>query len=188
MGQKQAAYDATGAIFAFYDTVDSPAPQGTAVIDITDAEWQFCVNNQRSKIVSNGALIDAPPVIVPLADIKSGLVQGIDNLVASIYSQWTRFQQEYLERQAAAQAFKDAGYTGDPGVWVSAFATAAGITNQQATDLIMAQSTSLNGALATLGALRMRKYEIINAADADAANAAYADITAKINQTAEAIQ
>jgi hypothetical protein len=62
MGQKQAAYDANGNIVAFYDTVDSPAPQGAAVIDITEAEWQFCISNQGSKIVSNGALADAPPV------------------------------------------------------------------------------------------------------------------------------
>jgi hypothetical protein len=46
----------------------------------------------------------------------------------------------------------------------------------------------LNGALATLGALRMRKYEVIGAADAAAAQAAYDDILAKIEQTAAQIQ
>ncbi|SAK98587.1 hypothetical protein AWB80_07555 [Caballeronia pedi] len=62
MGQKQAAFNESGAIFAFYDTMDSPAPEGVAVIDLTDAEWQFCSDNQGSKIVSNGVLADAPPV------------------------------------------------------------------------------------------------------------------------------
>jgi hypothetical protein len=61
MSQKQAAYDANGAIVAFYDTVDSPAPSNATVIDITDAEWQECINNQGAKIVANGALADAPP-------------------------------------------------------------------------------------------------------------------------------
>jgi hypothetical protein len=32
MSQKYAAYDSTGAIVAFYDSVDSPAPQGATVI------------------------------------------------------------------------------------------------------------------------------------------------------------
>jgi hypothetical protein len=113
---------------------------------------------------------------------------AIDSLVADIYSNWTRFQQEYLSRQAAAQAFKDGGYAGDPGPWVTGFAVPAGKTNQQAADLILAQAVGLNTALATLGALRMRKYEILGAADVAAAQAAYDDIVAKINQTAAAIQ
>jgi hypothetical protein len=46
----------------------------------------------------------------------------------------------------------------------------------------------LNGALQTLGALRMRKYEVIGAVDAVAAQAAYDDITTKIDQTAAQIQ
>jgi hypothetical protein len=61
MGQKQAAFDSTGKIIAFYDTVDSPAPSGVSVIDITDDEWHQCVVSQGSKVVQNGALADAPP-------------------------------------------------------------------------------------------------------------------------------
>jgi hypothetical protein len=61
MGQKQAAYDATGAIVAFYDSIDSPAPAGAQVIAITEAEWLDCLNNQGSKFVENGVLADVPP-------------------------------------------------------------------------------------------------------------------------------
>jgi hypothetical protein len=123
-----------------------------------------------------------------LAYLQDIYPTAIDSLVAEIYSNWTRFQQEYLERQAAAQAFKDAGYTGDPGPWVTGFAVPAGKTNQQAADLILVQAVGLNGALATLGALRMRKYEILGAADPAAAQAAYNDIVSKINQVAASIQ
>jgi hypothetical protein len=123
-----------------------------------------------------------------LPAMKARLSDAIDTKVAAVYDNWMRFAEEYRKREAAAQAFKDAGYAGDPGVWVTAFATAAGKTNQQATDLILAQSVMLNGALATLGALRMRKYEVIGAADAAAAQAAYDDILAKIEQTAAQIQ
>jgi hypothetical protein len=121
------------------------------------------------------------------------LVDAIDTHVADIYSNWSRFQQEYLLRQQAAQAFKDAGYAGDPGPWVSAYAVAAStatntITNQQAADTILAQAANLNAALQQLGALRMRKYEVMNAADAVTAQAVYDDIVSKINTIAAALQ
>lgn len=123
-----------------------------------------------------------------LPDVAKALANSIDARVAMVYSTWTRFQQEYLAREAAAQAFKDAGYTGDPGVWVSAFATAAAMSNQAAADLILSQATGLNNALSALGALRMRKYEVLNAADADAAIAAYNNVIADINAVAVTIQ
>jgi hypothetical protein len=116
------------------------------------------------------------------------LADAIDGLVASIYSNWTRFQQEYLLREQAAQAFKDAGYAGDPGTWVSAYATSAGVTNQAAADTILAQASMLNGALKSLGALRMRKYEVIKAANAITAQAVYDDIVAQTNAVAATIQ
>ena len=59
MGQKQASYNASGAIIAFYDSADSPAPQGASVLDITDAQWQTCLSNPGWTVV-NGALV-APP-------------------------------------------------------------------------------------------------------------------------------
>ncbi|MFM0165653.1 hypothetical protein PQR39_35125 [Paraburkholderia sediminicola] len=62
MGQKYAAYDANGNINAFYDSVDSPVPAGlTNVIEITDAQWQTCINNQGQWYVSDGALAPVPP-------------------------------------------------------------------------------------------------------------------------------
>ncbi|MGU7812023.1 phage tail assembly chaperone [Burkholderia sp. AW49-1] len=67
MGQKQAAYDAKGGIIAFYDTVDSPAPQGESVIDITDVQWLALIDAQavgKCLIVDSAgkpAAIDPPP-------------------------------------------------------------------------------------------------------------------------------
>ena len=59
MGQKQASYNASGAIIAFYDTVDSPAPTSASVIDITDAQWHTCLSQPGWTVVS-GVLV-APP-------------------------------------------------------------------------------------------------------------------------------
>lgn len=123
-----------------------------------------------------------------LAYLQDIYPPAIDSLVADIYSNWTRFQQEYLSRQAAAQAFKDAGYAGDPGPWVTGFAVPAGKTNQQAADLILTQAVGLNAALSALGVLRMRKYEILAASSPTAAQTAYDSIVAAINTTAATIQ
>lgn len=77
MGQKQAAYDLAGAIVAFYDTTDSPAPEGVAVANITDEQWQFLLdgqaNGKRMAIDASLApvLLDPlPPTRAELADSK----------------------------------------------------------------------------------------------------------------------
>jgi hypothetical protein len=143
------------------------------------AYLDWCAAGNTATPYQSGETLDA---------LKSRLTDSIDAKVAAIYSNWTRFQQAYLNRAAAAQAFKDAGYVGDPGEWVTGFAVPAGMTNQAATDLILSQSVSLNGALLALDTLRMRKYEVVNAADPATAQAAYDDIMAKIDQTASQIQ
>lgn len=61
MGQKYAAYDSNGAIVAFYDSVDSPVPASvTNVIELTDAQWQTCINEQGQWYVAGGALAPVP--------------------------------------------------------------------------------------------------------------------------------
>lgn len=95
-----------------------------------------------------------------LAATINGLSAQIDNLVATVYDNWTRFAQEYINRQAAAQAYANAGYTGTPGIWITSFSDAAGLTAKQGAQLILQQANGLNSALAALAAQRMRKYEI----------------------------
>lgn len=60
MGQKYAAYNAQGAITAFYDDVDSPAPEGVSTIEITDVEWQACISTLGYTVVNS--ILTAPPV------------------------------------------------------------------------------------------------------------------------------
>lgn len=103
------------------------------------------------------------PSPVPGPDLnalKADLSNKIDGLVADVYSTWTRFQQEYLNRETAAQTYANAGFTGVPGIWVTSFSDAAGITPKQGAQLILQQANGLNSALAALAAQRMRKYEI----------------------------
>jgi hypothetical protein len=134
--------------------------------------------------ISNAPPAPPPP---PLADVKRDLIASIDGMVAATYSTWTRFQAEYEARREAAQAFQAAGYAGDPGVWVSSYATAAGLTGKQAADNILAQAAALDATLANVGALRMRKYEISAAADAATAQSIANDITAQVSEAIAAL-
>ncbi|MFM0405216.1 hypothetical protein [Paraburkholderia dipogonis] len=61
MGQKLAAYDASGNIIAYYDDVDSPAPAGANVIEITEDEWRACVSTSGYTVAS-GALVAPVPL------------------------------------------------------------------------------------------------------------------------------
>jgi len=56
MGQKFAAYNASGVVVGYYDDVDSPVPSGVSAIAISDAEWQSAYAAQPPYTVSNGVL------------------------------------------------------------------------------------------------------------------------------------
>ncbi|MCA8482549.1 phage tail assembly chaperone [Burkholderia multivorans] len=76
MGQKLAAYGADGAILAFYDTIDSPAPDGVPVIEITADQLDDLMRAQASGkrlAIKDGVpvAIDPPPLSrAELANVK----------------------------------------------------------------------------------------------------------------------
>lgn len=114
-----------------------------------------------------------PPVHVPTdAETKQAWADAIDSRVAFVYQRYTRFQVEYEGREAAALAFKTAGYVGDPTSKVTRFADNTGMTYQAATDLILAQAANLRSAVDALGNLRMDKYKVTRAATLAEAQAA----------------
>jgi hypothetical protein len=87
MGQKQAAFDTAGAVLAFYDTDDSPAPAGVQAVDISDDLWSTLLAAQAGgKSLVRGAdgmpmAVDPPP---PSADeIKAINSNTRDGLLAS---------------------------------------------------------------------------------------------------------
>ena len=95
-----------------------------------------------------------------LADTQTRLIANIDEHAAKIYSTWTRFESEYRERQAAAEAFKNANYQGECSRYITDFAKRAGLNNQAATDLILVQAAGLEKLQVELANQRMRKYEL----------------------------
>ncbi|MGE8065576.1 hypothetical protein [Pseudomonas sp. NPDC089569] len=185
MGQKFAVYDSTGLITGFYDESDSPVPQDAnpdAIIQLTDAEWLLCLSVPHGVI--DGQLVQTTQNV----SYQSGsqYAAKINDLVASVSMNWTRFEGEYVSREAAARAYKAAGYTGECSIWITAFANAAKQTYKASTDLIIQQADGLRAAQEALGALRMRKYEIVPLSGAEA-RAKYDEICAAITQVASQI-
>ena len=95
-----------------------------------------------------------------LVDIQTRLIANIDEHAAKIYSTWTRFESEYRERQAAAEAFKSANYEGECSRYISDFAQRASLDNKTATNLILTQAAGLEKLQVELANQRMRKYEL----------------------------
>ena len=95
-----------------------------------------------------------------LTEKRNRLIEQIDSHAATIYSTWTRFESEYRERQAAAEAYKAANYQGECNRYITDFAKRAGLNNQAATDLILLQAAGLEKLLVELANQRMRKYEL----------------------------
>ena len=95
-----------------------------------------------------------------LVETQTRLIANIDEHAATIYSTWTRFESEYRERQAAAEAYKSANYEGECSRYITDFAKRAGLDNKTATNLILTQAAGLEKLQVELANQRMRKYEL----------------------------
>ena len=100
-------------------------------------------------------------------ELIKNLVDSIDDTAANISARWTRFAEEYKEREAAAIAFKEANFAGEVSVYISSFATVAGLDNKSATLLILKQAERLRTLQQQLAVQRMRKYELKHEALSD---------------------
>lgn len=122
-------------------------------------------------------------------ELIKNLVHSIDDTAANISSRWTRFAEEYKEREAAAIAFKEANFAGEVSVYISSFATVAGLDNQSASLLILQQAESLRTLQQQLAVQRMRKYELKHEALSDEElQRIHDDIIGKMQTLAEAQQ
>lgn len=163
----------------------------TIVASIAEAQSAYpdavCIPADTGSIgwLWDGENLTPPPG--PPFDRAAAALQ-IDEAVAAIYGRFTRFAIEYQEREAQAQAFKDAGYTGPVPPRVAEFATPAGMPAQAATDLILSQAVNLRTAQGELSALRMRKYEVLRAATDAQAQAVAAEILAGVEAVGRAVQ
>lgn len=108
----------------------------------------------------NSWVIDEEKQTEVKRELIKRLVDSIDDTAASISVKWTRFSEEYKERESAALAFKEANFTGEVSIYISSFATVAGLDNKSATLLILKQAEGLRTLQEQLAVQRMRKYEL----------------------------
>lgn len=104
-----------------------------------------------------------PPAIKDRQNVwpaASELQALLDDKVAAVYAQWSRFEREHLLRESAARLFKDFGYEGDVSVWIKSYADSTGLTNIEATDLILKRAQQQKSLQESLATLRMRKHEL----------------------------
>lgn len=160
-------------------------------VEITDADHAALLEGQSAGATIQAdaggnpiAVMPAPPT---LAAINARLAASINAEIKAICDNFSSFSLEYTAREAAAIAFKAGGYVGDAEEPVMEFARPARMTARQATDRILAQAVGLRAASSALGGLRMRKYEIIFAADEIEAQAIHDDISAKAKIIAASI-
>lgn len=122
-------------------------------------------------------------------ELIKNLVDSIDDTAANISARWTRFAEEYKEREAAAEAFKAANYEGECSRYISDFAQRARLDNKTATNLILTQAAGLKKLQMELANQRMRKYELKHEALSDEElQRIHDDIIGKMKTLAEAQQ
>ena len=119
-------------------------PSAAHVLNLDTLKWEISAEKQTAL----------------LADTQTRLIANIDEHAAKIYSTWTRFESEYRERQAAAEAFKSANYEGECSRYITDFAQRARLDNKTATNLILTQAAGLEKLQMELANQRMRKYEL----------------------------
>lgn len=118
---------------------------------------------------------------------KQKLVKSIDEAVSDIYTRFTPFQAEYELREKQARDYAESGYKGEAPEQVTAFATPAQLTTQEAADIILQQAKELRSAMSDLGVLRMRKYEVIKASTIDDARVLTSSILESIKLVADSV-
>ncbi|VVE90392.1 hypothetical protein PBR20603_04376 [Pandoraea bronchicola] len=84
MGQKFAGFDSNGAIVAFFDSEDSPAPEGTDnLIEISDDEWRACLVTPGYTVLDGELRAPSPAALLAQAQATKMSALHLDYLTAS---------------------------------------------------------------------------------------------------------
>lgn len=136
---------------------------GNTVVFRTDEQGTYSMSVEAQEFL---AWLDEGNVPLPadepdLQSAKADMVKEIDERFEAIYGYFTRFKDEYQAGEAAARAYKAAGYSGAVSVFISSYAQAANISNRAAADTIIAQADAAYVLIPTLRAIRMKKYNVL---------------------------
>lgn len=136
-----------------------PVPSNTGEFVEIEIESENVLNTKQL-VLKGGQYVLVDKDTGVNQEVVKKLMDGIDDHAAKIYSTWTRFESEYRERQAAAEAFKSANYEGECSRYISDFAQRARLDNKTATNLILTQAAGLEKLQMELANQRMRKHEL----------------------------
>lgn len=128
-----------------------------------------------------------PPVIVERQaqwPTVPELQAAIDDKVAAIYAEWSRFEKELQSRESAARQLKDAGFEGEVSAWIKSYADPLGLSYVEAVDVILKQADDQRSTQEALASLRMRKYELGDLGD-EARYKRYLSLVAEIDELIE---
>lgn len=126
----------------------------------------------------------------PAADLdatRKRLSGEIEAKALAVFTKPVTLARVYEVREQQAIAFRDAGFVGEPGEYIKNFAEPAGMTYQDAANLVLQQAANLRPAQDQLEALRMRKYEVLRAPTVADAEAIAAEVMAGIATIAASI-
>ncbi|RFO10278.1 hypothetical protein CH599_09845, partial [Haemophilus influenzae] len=101
-----------------------PVPSNTGEFVEIEIESENVLNTKQL-VLKGGQYVLVDKDTGVNQEVVKKLMDGIDDHAAKIYSTWTRFESEYRERQAAAEAFKSANYEGECSRYISDFAQRA---------------------------------------------------------------
>lgn len=128
---------------------------------------------------------ESPATITSLEHIVGYNCMLIDDLAASVANKWSRFAEEYEIAEAQAKEFKQAGYQGECSIYITSYAEPEGISNQEATDIILAKADSLRAFQIQLREQRMRKRLLLGCATVEEVEELSQEIQEKIKALGE---
>lgn len=130
--------------------------------EVDNLPADFSANRYEFK---NGAFSRKPPPPAALAELKKKRSDALEAAVMAVYEKPTTLAREYEQREANAKAYKEAGYAGNAGRFLTGFATKAKLSLKDAADLVLQQASVFRDVEPALADLRMVKYEIAAAKD-----------------------
>jgi hypothetical protein len=147
-------YDKTGKIIAKSQYSENQNTLPSDQIECTQEQFLNCQNYQ----IVDGKVVQIAGDVI-LATLKADLCAKIDARAVEVGDSTVKssvyLSSEYQRNASDAQAWKDAGYTGEPPLSVKTGAESHGITAKEEADLILRESAMAEGFIETLRTWRM---------------------------------
>jgi hypothetical protein len=154
---------------------------------MTDTELQELIASTPIRDINAPPIIQAQVVPPTEAQERAIYIKEVDDSIAAVISDKTRFSMGYVEREKAASDYLASNCTITPSVWITRFADNVGMAYKAAAELILSQAQQYRKALMDLDNLRMDKYLISNAVTMIEARAVYARICVDRNAIAASL-